>query len=252
VDRDVAKANDMLKNDLIAKLDKANLSPSRQELSTTDSQFKLNSLIMNTGELGGTSGRPATVSQNTMALQLHESLINNALNHLKLAGKTMSEQELKAEFERGLSQFTGGKIEFKDQGGSEADSGPNTYVFDAHDPVRIRFSDGQVILVLRAGFRQEGKEDIPPQQVTVPLQFAMEKDQIVATRGTIKVSPVVRPKNLQIQIARAGVIRKKLERALPKRQFASTFTLERKNDPNLEIGLIGINSLDGWLTLNVK
>lgn len=253
VDRDLAKANQALKDDVIAKLTKAKMYPSRQQLRSTDTQFQLNSRIMDKDELGGSGVQSAPVSKNNMALQLHESLINNALNHLKLAGRTMSEEELKAEFERGLSEFTGRQVSLSDGKPSDpeasTDSGPNTLVFDAHDPIRIQFADGEVVLILRAGFRQKGKDDIPLQQVTVPLKFAVDGNQIVATRGTVKVSPVVRPKNLQIQIARAGVIRKKLERALPERRFERTLTLERKNDPNLQIGLTDINSLDGWLTL---
>jgi len=254
VDRDITKANEVLKDKVLAKLKESKLAPTRQQISTTDTQFNLHSLIMGAGELGGTALPNSKIAKNTMALQLHESLINNALNHLQLAGKTMTEQELQAEFQRGLSQITGREVELKSKSDTDADadSGPNTYVFDAHDPIRVRFSDGQVILVLRAGFRQEGKEDIPPQQVTVPLQFVVKDGKIVATRGTVKVSPVVRPKNLQIQIARAGVIRKKLERALPKREFDANMAWERKEDPTLEIGLVEIQSRDGWLTINVK
>jgi len=256
VDRDLAKANQALKDDVIAKLTKAKMYPSRQQLLSTDTQFQLNSRIMDADELGGTGAQSAPVSKNNMALQLHESLVNNALNHLKLAGRTMSEEELKAEFERGLSSFTGRQVSLSDETSADAepdtDSGPNTFVFDAHDPIRIQFADGEVVLILRAGFRQEGKDDIPPQQVSVPLKFAVDGNQIVATRGTVKVSPVVRPKNLQIQIARAGVIRKKLERALPERRFERKLTVERKNDPSLVIGLTRINSLDGWLTLTAE
>ena len=45
------------------------------------------------------------------------------------------------------------------------------FVFDQEDPIRFTIDNGEIKLVIRAGFKQEGQDDVPTQEITVSLRL---------------------------------------------------------------------------------
>ncbi|HSG69740.1 MAG TPA: hypothetical protein VLA12_04965, partial [Planctomycetaceae bacterium] len=67
-----------------------------------------------------------------------------------------------------------------------------------------------------------------------------------------RVSPVERPENLNVQIARAGIIRKKIGSALPTKELDGNIELEPAEGSEAEPSVLHIreiSTLNGWLQL---
>ena len=132
----------------------------------------------------------------------------------------------------------------------DPDKGPNILAFDEKDPIRVQITDNTLNIILRCGFEQKGETAVPTQIITVPLHFKVEGDKIHITRGDVKSSPVVRPDRIAAQIARAGVVRNKMEKAFPDRVEDSQVKAKLENR-NVFLNITGIDAKDGWLTLTV-
>ena len=185
-----------------------------------------------------------------MVVHLHESAINNALDRMKLAGRTMTEDDLKVEFEKKISTFLGRDFHFKSEAKASDDSGPATLIFAAEDPIRVRIADGQFVLIIRAGLKQDGgKEDIPAQIVTLPFDVRIEGDNLSLTRGSVRVSAVSKPPSRAKQIVRAGVVRKKLTAALKNRTIERHLSVTREDADPLKLSVTRIEANDGWLSI---
>ncbi|MFN0198983.1 MAG: hypothetical protein ACKVT0_19725 [Planctomycetaceae bacterium] len=254
VDSEFAKATTNIQEKLYQKLRDNDLYPSASRYVSTDTHMWVNQRLMSVGELGGSMAPKQYSSDKGLVVQIHESNMNNSLDRLNLAGRTITEDELRAELEQHFSELLGRTVTFpKPEVVEGEEPGPNTLVFAATDPVRVNISGGSFSLVLRTGFKQEGKEDIPTQEITIPMTFTLTDTQILVDRGIIAVAPVDQPESVAKQLAHSGVIRKKLDSSLPNRQFDRTIKLERKEGrPSLDLQVKLIKPLDGWLTIVIE
>jgi len=92
---------------------------------------------------------------------------------------------------------------------------------------------------------------VPTQIITVPLAFQSGRRQDPYHSGrTSSPLPVVRPDRIAAQIARAGVVRNKMEKAFPDRVEDSQVKAKLENR-NVYLNITGIDTKDGWLTLTI-
>ena len=261
VDQQFSKANDDFGGKVVAALKDFGLYPTSSSIRTTDDALLLRTQLMDTSELAGGLPNPTVTSPTGIVIHVHESLINNSLDRTKLAGRTVTDQEMAAELEKALSRVLGRSFKFSDlskeaektEEASGEDEGPATLMFAKSDPIRVKIDDGVMTLTIRTGLKQEeGKEDIPLQVITVPLEFRIEGDKIVASRGAVSVSPVENPPSRFKQIARAGVVRKKIQAALPERKSDRLLHLKREGQEPLEVAITSIKTQDGWLSLVIE
>lgn len=257
VEKSFQEANERLETKVRQPLRDQNLFPDAQSFRTTDTELRYSARLMAAGELGGASaGTMPAAPPAPLVVQAHESLFNNAIDRMPIAGRTLTDKELVKEIEKFLSTLLQREVKLGDQEEPQPaaeDEGPDTFVFDANDPIRIRCENNRVFVVIRAGFKQQGKEDIPPQEVTVPLSFRAENGQIHVSRDSVRVSPLERPESVAVQVARAGAIRKKIESALPTRTVDGTVQLQRgEGRSDMPIVVTAIDSLNGWLTVSFQ
>ena len=251
VDTEFSKAGEELESGIASRLREAGLLPEIRQFSTTDGEFRLNSRTMTPEELGGDEPSFKLDPGNGIVLSFHESVINNALDRMALAGRTLTEPELVNEMEKSISTLLGRDVTLgsSDNPTQADDKSPDTFVFDANDPIRVQVENGAFNLIIRTGLKQKDKQDIPTQIITIPLSLRIEGNQLLVERGTVRVAPVVKPRSSIIQIGRAGVIRRKIESSIQdrKRERKISFTQEGKED--LIVTLTKIQALDGWLTV---
>lgn len=258
VDENFEKANEKLESKVRATLKENGLFPSAITFRTSETHLMVNSRLMEPEEFGGSGpdSTPAVTDNAPLLVHVHETLMNNAIDRMELAGKTMTDAQLKAELETSLSTLLDRDVKLKSSedksGKKENGGGLSAIVFDKSDPIRFRIEDGELLLIIRAGFKQPGKADIPAQEITVPVVFKIEGDSVLIERGTVKVRPVERPKNLQIQLARAAAIRRKLESTLPNRKIDRKYQFKREGKSEFAIVLEEVKALNGWLTLVYK
>jgi len=279
VDKLIQDANSRLHKDLHKRLREAGVYPTAVRATSNQTFLRLSAEIADKQELAGDVAPSIGYEKAGLVLQLHESLLTNGARRMKFAGQSMTDAQVKAELERFLSLLAGRKIEIGKTGVSSPptafkkvppgpsapgakpapapapapaaeQSGDNSLlVFDKDDPIRFSIENGEVSLVLRAGIKQEGKEDIPTQSITVPLRMSVKGNQIIVDRGTVQVAPVTAGADRAQQVVRAGVMRKKLESVFKPMALDGVIHVPREGRPDADLAIADIKAFGGWLTI---
>lgn len=254
----LGKAEDRLDNELNARLRSVGLYPERQTVSSTDTTLDLAARVMAGDEVAASPPPSIPYVSTGFAVQLHDSYMNNALNRMDFRGRTMTSEEMKAEFERFAEQALqrdismGSRsevIEQSDDDGEE-DLSDAKFVFDEKDPIRVRIAADRLYLTIKAGLQTE-KETIDPQIIEIPLDIVLEGSDVLINRGTISVRPVSAPRNRLRQIAQANVMRTKIRQTLPERRVNGSFDLSLE-ERTIPMVLQSLDLTDGWMTLRAN
>jgi hypothetical protein len=228
------------------RMEKKGVAPRSERVRTTSDRFLLDAAIRHEGEISGSAPNIGSTRGVGFTAQLHESLLNNAADRWGFAGRKMTDDQVREELEKWFEELLGRDIEFKKD---ETKTESTTLIFSETDPIRFEATNGALILILRAGIVQEDGEEIPPQIVEVPLNLSVEGNQIKIERGTIIVSPVDPPQSRATQIARAGVMRRKLEQAIKGGTRDAVIEVDRGTRSPMTIHVKRIDARGGWLTI---
>ena len=100
------------------------------------------------------------------------------------------------------------------------------------------------------GLKIEGRDEIEPQRITVPLEFSLVGNQIHMERGTVGVSPIgpVAPGDRTQQIARAGVMRQQIQEAFKPQDFDGWYDMSFE-DKSIRLYVTDLRARGGWLSL---
>lgn len=253
VDAKIVDLNKNYEEKVNAKLRQKELYPSAASYRSTEDDLRVSTRLMADHELSGGDGPFVSVPSSGFVVALHESLLNNSLDRLKIAGRTMTEDELGKEIEDSFSDLLGRKLNMEKKTDDAADGSKEsaTFVFPEKDALRFRINNGQLTLAIRAGLKQKDG-DIPTQEITVPLMFRIEGTDFLVESGEISVSPVEAPANAGLQIARAGVVRNKVKNALPTRKFDRFVNIDKDRQTPIQLGLAQVKAAGGWLTLSFE
>lgn len=247
VDAEFKKHSTQMQEKVIPKLHDADLYPHERAFRSSESELWSNILLMGDKEVGGDAPIFTTNSAKGMAIHLHQSAINNVMSKLTLAGRTLTEAELAAEISRSLNLLLGTNIEMKPAG--EPD--PTKFVFPSADVLRVKISDGELTLSLRAGLKT-ADDDIPTQIITIPLSFAIEGNDIVVSAGKVNVVPVDPPENRVEAKVRASVVETKVQKALPTRKADRFIDVNRSQGAPVKLAITEIKPLAGWLSIVIE
>lgn len=255
VDKKIAEMNKDLDTGVNARLKKKDLWPSATSYRSSEEEMRANLRLMAAHELAGSDGPFTSVPQAGFVVAMHESLFNNSIDRLKFGGRTISEAELKAELEKSFEELLGRPLNAakKISEGAPPSNDPATFIFPANNPIQFRVDNGSLTLVIHAGLKQkDGEEDIPTQEITVPLSFKIDGKNLVIESGNVGVSPVEAPKNATLQIARSGVVRTKIQNALPTRKFDRSVTIDKGLQTPVVVGINSIKASGGWMVLSFE
>eukprot|EP00456_Euglypha_rotunda_P077600 TRINITY_DN733_c0_g1_i17.p1 TRINITY_DN733_c0_g1~~TRINITY_DN733_c0_g1_i17.p1 ORF type:complete len:762 (+),score=243.90 TRINITY_DN733_c0_g1_i17:2140-4425(+) len=274
VDKNFAEAGPKLEKDAFSGLKATGLYPDAFLYHTTDSTLRLNSRLMQANEVGADLPATAADVSRGAALLLHESAVNNAVDRMELAGQTLTEPQLKEKLEAFFSKALNRPVKLDapkeaaaktaaapapapaadaskdaaEEVGSDDDKGPSAIIFAKEDPMRVHFENGELVLVIRAGFKQEGKDDIPTREITVPITFEVKGNRLLITRGSVRVAAADGEGG---GIAINGVVRKKIQSSLPDRNVDSKVELKGPKTV-VTTNITGVTFLDGWVQISVN
>ncbi len=249
-----ANASKQLQTKTYAPLRKYNLYPDTMLWSTTSKELRLSSRLMEGHELGGSSPVPSLqVPADGLVVQIHETLLTHAFDRIGLKGQTMTEDQVRELLESRLSEILDREVNIpKPQNAApESEQRANTLVFDDKDPVRFTVDNGIVTIIIRAGLKREGSEDIPAQIISVPFTPTINDGKVTLTRGNVGVKPISRPPNVAAQVARAQVMRQKIQSALPEQTIDGTLAVKRE-DKEIKLTITDLTAKAGWLTLELR
>jgi hypothetical protein len=257
VDAEFNKSSKLMEEEVIPKLKDNGLFPSARTYRSTGDAMWIGTRQMDDNNLGGDAPSFSTRVAGSAAIHLHETLLNNSLDKLPIAGGSFTEKELGQQIEVALQTLLGD--DFKLPGGDkegDATGEPEKedktrFIFPAEDAIRIKAQDGELTLILRMGLQPEGDDLIPTQEITVPLMFSIEGTDIVIEAGAVGVAAVEAVSPLK-QIPRAGIVKAKIQKALPTRRVDRMITLERKTGGPVDLAITSVRPNAGWLTITVK
>ncbi|MCA9056849.1 MAG: hypothetical protein KDA85_00060, partial [Planctomycetaceae bacterium] len=182
--------------------------------------------------------------------------LNNALDALGLNGQSVPENEMARKLESALSDLLQKDIKLTDgepdpaANGQEAEA-PSTFIFSQTDPLRVQFDNNQLVLFMRMGVAQEGKEEIPEQIIEIPINLSVADGKIILDPGRIGVTSLDEPDKLK-QVTRANQIRRILSRRFERKEKDAKINLQPENEKGLEVTVTTLQTMDGWLTTEVR
>ena len=246
------KAGDQLNNQLFAGLRSTNLYPDAYSYQTTDNLLTVNLRVMSPDQLGADVPESSLMAVSGATALFHESVLNNSVDQIGLAGQTLSEPELRSKIEAFLTKALNREFKFEAPAPTnteEADESKqvSAIIFAPTDPIRFKIQDGVLTIVIRAGFKQEGKEDIPMREVTVPISFEVQGQQIAVKRGNVIVEAA---EGQGGGISVNAVVRKKIQSVLPDRVVDGK--VELKNTDRVVTAYVqNIRMVDGWVSVSI-
>ena len=125
-----------------------------------------------------------------------------------------------------------------------------TFVFDPVDPLRIKLGENGFTVILKTGLQLEGKADIPPTVIEIPISFELTGNQIRTKAGEAKIS-VSGPRFRAV--TSAAQIKRILDARLVPREFdLKSIELPVENKASLYLSITDFFSSDGWLTISAS
>ncbi len=244
-------ANDTLSK-MFASLEKRGVAPDSTSTRSSNTHMALSSRTIGLTRVGGSLQPPSALIATGAAVQLHESALNNSIDALGLQGRTILEKDLAREIEIALSDLFQRDIKLTDDvpepvkvdGEPEP---PTSFVFSNTDPIRVHFDKNQITLVMRAGVIQTGKEEIPEQIITIPIDMSLQDGKVILEPGKIGIASKEESDRLK-QITRANQIRRILSNRLVRRELKNTIDLQAAGDKTLPLTITMIQLVDGWLS----
>ncbi len=248
INNSLADANTKLSDGFYKRLANNDLYPASMHISSTDTELFARSKIRLMSELGG-GAAPVVLNESAGAtFHAHESVLNNMVHRLNLAGRTMTEDQVREEIGRFLTDLTGQVVDLtaKPEPGKEIvpKETPDKFVFDKTTPFRFQIRNNQVRMTVRTGLIRGNGDEIPPHDVTVPLEYEVTPEEILIKKGTLTVS---RSDGEAGNFFENGVMRKQIGDSIPEghRSRVLTFKLQEGKEMNLRVEKI--KALDGWL-----
>ena len=141
------KVHKQFVDQVMTPLDRLRLVPAYTESRTDEVRFTLRTRLAGPEQLAANTPRPRALSDSLLSLQAHESAANNVLDHLNLAGKRLTAEEL---WQHLVQQFNRNKpIE-------PVSADDYAVTFGAADPLRVRFRDGRMELSINIAELESG------------------------------------------------------------------------------------------------
>jgi hypothetical protein len=259
------KAETQLEAKLYGPLRELESYPQELDVNSTDDSILVRARLMEEIELGGSEWPNLPMPSNGIVLQTHESLLNNSIERANFAGRELTQQELQDILRTRMEKLLGRPLEQKVETTEPTNADEPTkveevpppdeqdktakFVFDEHDAIKFKVSNGVVKMIMRTGLKREGADPIPTQQIEVSLGMTVEGDEIVIDRvGTVAVRPVGPVTNRGEQIVRANVMRSNIDRLTPQRRVKATMNV-KSGDKNIPLKVTDVITRDGWVSI---
>jgi hypothetical protein len=156
---------------------------------TTKELLLATAVAANRNQLAAPAPPPEVTVENDLAVQIHESMINNLAAAL-LSGRTLTEEEL----QQRVIDLRG---ELPDSLKSDEDRDPWSITFARSQPVTVKFDDGQIEITIRGQRYTSGDRDFRAMNVTAQYKYEIDGPGIKLTRqGELNIVPPGEPRRL--------------------------------------------------------
>ena len=250
VEAQFAQLTTTLEKKVNPRLLDADLFPSRRSYTSTEDELQMDMRLMDTLEFGGSAAALMTDVEDAAVIHVHESMLNNAFSRLALSSLEMTEAELMATLTDSLGDLLPKGFKLTPPEDHEPDN--TKFVFPEQDALRVKIDNDALSIILRTGLKPESGDEIPTQQITIPLTFSIDKGKLEIAADDVAVSAVDPPRSPFVQIARAGVVKAKMKESLPPRTVDASFEVDRGRGKPVELKITEIRANAGWLSIVIK
>lgn len=256
VQQKFSEANSNLQDNVLQNLRNKNIEPQSFSARSSETHLAISSRTMATGNLGGTPPPTTPAPARGIAVQIHESAINAAVDSLGISGR-MTVDEVIGRIESSLADFLGRGISLRpaDKVGTDK----TEFDFTAQDAIRIRFDERRVVIILRTGFFQpENDRTIPKHVFEIPLEIYLEGGNLTLIPPATDAKGILslRPQAIEGRSSLRSVAQ---ARGIAKNLIDKTFeepVVNIKRDVDIKMGDGSMMTLtitqfeltDGWLT----
>lgn len=244
-DRKLARFNRSWRDQWKSQL--ADWWPSQISPSSTESHLLLSAAWSDVAELNAstTNLETHTLDNNLVTLRVHESVLNAGLRKLDLAGKTISERELRRAIEDFVAQWSGRVIPTK--------TSPNVAVvaspvlrFAEKNPARVQFVGNQWRLIINASVEVAGQTVLSQDEITLPFTAKM-------TAREWRVHPEAplfakAGQGFSLVGAMASLVRSQLAASLPEVALPIAISFDNTTSNRFELRLQSTTADSGWFT----
>lgn len=237
-----------LQKDVLKPLLRLDADPQRFEFRTNPQLLQLALQVETPFGLAAPLPQPPPLKdrQNTLAVRIHQSFIDR-LAHQSVRGDMLDIDEL-------LAELSGDDAPTGEQAASEEDKGDEDEVglkieLVRDDPLRVRFVDNQFHILIRGNSYEVESSILTAMDLEIRYDIRLEDGQWFLTnpRFTIDRPRGVKRGSLRF-FAQRNVLKRQLERELPKHEPLEAFDLP---EPANVLGKLEVKSLktdNGWLT----
>jgi hypothetical protein len=247
VDQELARLNRALAEQVRPRLERFDLRPRQQFVSTTDETFQWSLVVGEGPDAGALPLEAARVSSgNAATVSIHQSLLNGSIDRLPLGGIAVSDAAIDQWFTRLLNG------QAPSDGDERFSSEPRlaTIQFAEQRPIEFRFEPNRTVLILRIGFRPVAGPEIPVQELAIPFTLESKPDALVFRPGEVTISPLD-PANTGSLIDEAArqLIRTEVQDRLAARAIPRRIPLDVPDGPRMTLILREVALRDGWLSV---
>ncbi len=252
-----AEANESIQKDLFDGLNAKGVGPDSISSRSSESHLAVSSRTIGAARVGGSAQPFSPLPVGGVAIQLHETAINNIIDGLELGGRTIPEDDFNEEISKSLSALLqrdiniGGDEDAAEETPEEGEQEPPaTFIFAQDDPVRVRIEENTVVLILEVKIVEEGKDPLPEHRLEVPVGISIDGTDILLTPPEKLTS--IRATALEpVQaLRRAGIanqIRRIISARLPERRVDGGVSVEASDTNTIDLQTTAISGQDGWL-----
>ena len=135
---------------ILEPLDRLSLGPTLVQAKTTDDRIVMRVRLASVRQLGAHTARPKAPGDSLLSFQVHESALNNAVERLKINGRTFTVLEIRQKLAEALKR--------PDLAETSSKHDDATITFAAEDAIRVKMEDGRLRINLSvAELREKSK-----------------------------------------------------------------------------------------------
>ncbi len=242
-DRKLARFNRTFRDELKSQF--GNWWPSKVISRTSDSHLHLSATWADAPELSTAELIPA--DSKSITLRIHESLLNAGLQKLDLAGKTVSETELRRVIEEFITKL-GGRVLAKSNSVAASAAISPTIRFADKNPARVQLIDNEVRLIINASLEVSGKTVLSQDEITLPFTSKFEAGDWHVRPG----APLFAKgeQGLSLVGAMESLVRNQLAGSLPEIVMPTITELVDMTTAKSALQLQSTKTESGWLSVS--
>ena len=194
-----------------------------------------------------------TIDNDSVTVWMHESVLNSSLRRLDLAGKTMTEAELRGVLESFVTSLGGRVLPRDSKVAVQPLPGAVPLIrLGDKDPVRVAIADGELRLIVVAGVEVAGQTVLAQDEITLPLSSKIERGEWRVTPGSLEFAKA--DNGVTLVGLMETMARTQLAAAIPTIALPDSLALPSisSNGPATALRIARAEAASGWLTLSLK